>query len=141
MYNYNLNNGLYHNSFRNMNSNMPKLFTPNEGYDAGNMFSDLYDQYKNYKSTKLSANNERERLLLELSRLSFAAHELNLYLDVYPNDNTMLTLFNDYLDRVRKLEEEYNNKFGQLDVIDNMNGQSPFKWVENMWPWEAKFNV
>ena len=140
MYNYNLNNGLYYNSFRNMNSNMPKMFTPNEGYDAGNMFSNLYDQYKNFKPTKLNSNNEKDRLLLELSRLSFAAHELNLYLDIYPNDNTMLTLFNDYLDRVRKLEEEYNNKFGPLDIVDSKSTSS-FKWVVNMWPWEVKSNV
>ena len=74
------------------NATMPSLFTPAQGLDYGNMFSNLYQPYKNYKPANVSANNERESLIRELARMDFAAHELNLYLDLHPEDTTMITL-------------------------------------------------
>ena len=35
-------------SLRNMNYTNPSLVNPTEGYNRGNMFANLYDQYKNY---------------------------------------------------------------------------------------------
>ena len=74
------------------NSNINNLAGLYTGYIQGNMFNNLYDQYKNYQPETLRASNEQERLFLELSRNHFAAHELNLYLDLNPNDISMLKL-------------------------------------------------
>ena len=60
------------------NTTMPSLFTPAQGLDYGNLFSNLYQSYKNYKPASVSANNERESLIRELARMDFAAHEINL---------------------------------------------------------------
>ena len=130
-------------SFRNI-SNMsninPSLVTPTEGYNRGNMFANLYSQYKNYRPETLRSN-EQERLFLELSRTHFAAHELNLYLDLNPNDVSMIKLFNDYRERCEQLTKEYEQKYGPLSIKSDSLNQTPFMWEKSPWPWEDRFNV
>lgn len=123
------------------NAAMPSLFTPAQGLDYGNMFSNLYQPYKNYKPANVSANNERESLIRELARMDFAAHELNLYLDLHPEDTTMITLFNDYREKYNQLVKQYDEKFGPLLISSNTLNQTPFLWERDIWPWEVKPNV
>ena len=123
------------------NSTMPSLFSPAVGLDNGNMFSDLYQPYKKYKPANVSANNERESLIRELARMGFAAHELNLYLDLHPDDTSMITLFNDYREKYNQLVKQYDEKFGPLLISSNTLNQTPFMWVKDIWPWEVKPNV
>lgn len=144
MYNYNLLNeswqGNYRNSMNNTainNMNNPAVVAPNIGYDRGNLFENLYDQYKNYKPDTLSARTEQERLFLELSRIAFAAHELNLYLDLNPEDMGMLRLFNDYRQKSNELLREYESKYGPLTISSDALEKSPFMWEKSPWPWEV----
>ena len=139
MYNYNLfnNNNWYRELKRNsyQNNMTSSLFNPTEGYNNGNLFTGLYSQYKNYRPATLSANNEKDQMMLELSRIAFAAHELNLYLDLHPTDQTMLALFNDYKNEADKLTKENEARYGSLTVNSNSIGNSTFNWVMS-WPWE-----
>ncbi len=123
------------------NTTMPSLFTPAQGLDYGNMFSNLYQPYKNYKPATVSANNERESLIRELARMGFASHELNLYLDLHPEDTTMITLFNDYREKYSQLVKQYDEKFGPLLISSSTLNQTPFMWVKDVWPWEVKPDV
>ena len=142
MYNYYFNENMYRsNNDIYRNNNMPSLYNPTVGFINGNMFSNLYTPYRNYKPQNLTPKNEREKLLLDLSKISFAAHELKLYLDVNPNDNSMLTLFNDYTKKANELKDEYETKYGVLESNNANFNETPFAWEEGMWPWEAKFNV
>ena len=140
MYNYNYDTW-YQNMMRNSNSNnnmiASSLFTPEVAYNNGNLFSNLYSQYKSYRPTQLSANTEKEKLLLDIGRLAFAAHDLNLYLDLNPNDETMLTLFNDYRKQADSMISEYESKFGPLNISSNSLETGPFKWINSPWPWEV----
>ena len=140
MYNYNYDTW-YQNMMRNFNSNNNMtgsfLFTPEVAYNNGNLFSNLYSQYKNYRPSKLSANTEKEKLLLDIGRLSFAAHDLNLYLDLNPNDESMLALFNDYRKQADSMISEYESKFGPLNISSNSLETGPFKWINSPWPWEV----
>ena len=90
----------------NMMSN-PSLFTPEEGFNKGNMFSNLYDPYKNYIPVSLKGRTDEERLYLELARVCFAKHEINLYLDLHPEDTSMIRLFNDYREKENMLLKQY----------------------------------
>ena len=139
-YNNNFDNNTFQNTFMNID-NSPKLYNPNEGFTKGNMFIDLYSQYKNYKPVAVTANNEREALMRELGRMAFAAHELNLYLDIHPDDTGMITLFNDYREKANQLMSEYDKKFGPLTINSNSLNQTPFMWEKDVWPWEVKPNV
>ncbi len=138
------------NQMINPNMNMPnqnmntanqgiQLYTPDEAYNKGNLFSNLYNQYKDYKPTILRANNERERMFLELSRMAFAAHELNLYLDNYPNNSSMLRLFSDYSNRANALKKDYEQKYGPITVSSTNGSKIPFEWENEAWPWEGEF--
>ena len=138
---YNYDNYLGSDYFRsttlnNMMNNQPNLYTPEEGYNKGNLFTDLYSEYKNYKPVELKSNSEQGNLFLELSRYAFAAHELNLFLDLHPDDTTMLTLFNDYRKRADELKKEYENKYGPLTISSDAMSSS-FTWVKDKWPWEG----
>lgn len=116
-----------------------QLYTPVEAYDKGNLFANLYSQYKDYKPVILRANNERERMFLEFSRMAFAAHELNLYLDNYPDNSSILRLFHDYSTRANALKQEYEQKYGPITVSSSNGNTVPFQWVNSAWPWEGEF--
>lgn len=118
-------------------NNSLELYTPEEGYQKGNSFSNLYSEYKNYKPANLVAKNDQAKLLLEMSQMAFAAHELNLYLDLNPGDNSILALFNDYRRRAMSLKEEYENRYGPISINSDVLVNSPFLWEEMAWPWEG----
>ena len=112
------------------------LDTPEEGFLKGNMFKNTYNQYKNYSYSKLNPTDEKSRLLMDISKYSFAAHDLNLYLDLNPNDDSMLMLFNDYRNKANGLINEYESKFGPISVSEYNDTQTPFDWSEKNFPWE-----
>ncbi len=127
----------------NMNNNNikddSKLYNSYEGYINGNMFKELYDTYKNYQPRRLSGKNERESKLLEINEVGFAMHDLNLYLDNFPNDREMLKKFNMYREEYNNLVNSYESKYGPLNVI-GMNDSNRFNWVSSF-PWEVDNNV
>ena len=134
-------NGTNNNNFiPNMNINPnQKLYSPQEGFEKGNLFQKLYSEYKNYRPAKLNPRNEQERKLQELQRITFATHDLNLYLDTHPEDQSMIQLFNDYNKQKEKLTEEYERNYGPMTVGNN-NDSNTFIWANSTWPWEG-YNV
>ena len=104
-----------------------KLVSVDEGFLRGNMFESEYKPYKNY--------TKREELLLEIMELSFAINDLNLYLDLHPEDSKMLKKFNDLVEKSCKCEMEYVKNYGALEVIDNTSDEK-FEWIKNPWPWD-----
>ena len=67
---------------------------PKEAFSRGNLYDYYFWPYKYVASIK--PNNERDALMTNIQIYSFAAHELNLYLDIYPNDKQALGLYNQY---------------------------------------------
>ena len=114
------------------------LAEPYDGFIKGNLFNNLYQQYKNYRPTRLIPNNEQAELLLNVDQLSFAAHELNLYLDVYPDDTNMIALFNRYQSMADEAIKRYESKYGPLSV--NTPSNNTFSWEAYSWPWEMEEN-
>ncbi len=117
--------------------NNPSLYSPEEGFNKGNMFSNLYDPYRNYKPVTLKGNTEQERMYLDLARVCFAKHEINLYLDLHPEDTSMITLFNDYREKEKMLLRQYEEKYGPINTDSSVLNQTPFMWVKDQWPWEV----
>ncbi len=154
MYNYNFRNEMIPNTYvpnfddvdrstttdeRNTNGKMVggmKLFSEKEAYMNGNLFESLYKPYKNYKPARLNPTNDRQKLFLELSEACFVAHELNLYLDLHPEDNNALKLFNEYRRESNELLEQFESKYGPLLVSSDALNTSPFLWEEQTFPWE-----
>lgn len=142
MHNYNLKNDYY--NYENNNFNQPtftknespsSLFDPYNGFIRGNMFPSLYNEYR-VKPIDIMPKNDKESLLLYVDALSFAAHDINLYLDIYPNDTDMIQLFNQYKTEANKLIDEYQSKFGPLVVNSDATNKVPWTWDNAPWPWE-----
>ncbi len=108
------------------------LYSPTEGFNNGNMFQNLYVPYKNYKY-KVVVKGKREELLLKIQELSFAAKDLNLYLDIYPNDTKMVELYKSYINELKKYKEIYNKEYSPLCVSDV--SKDYFDWISSPWPW------
>ena len=108
-----------------------------EGYIKGNLFNNLYDQYLNYQPSKLIPNNEQAELLLNVNQTTFAAHEVKLYLDIYPNDTGMINLYNDYQKKASDAIKTYERKYGPI-LADSPYNTNDFSWEAYAWPWEME---
>lgn len=111
-----------------------------ESYEAfirGNLYNNLYQQYKNYRPVKLIPNNEQAELLLNVDQLTFVAHELNLYLDIYPENQMMIKLFNNYTKMANEAIGRYEKKYGPLTTSAQSN-LDIFSWQAYSWPWEME---
>ena len=81
---------------------------------------------------KINFNSEKEELLFNISEYSFMMHDLNLYLDVFPNNQEALNKFNEYRDKVGELVLKYERKYGPL-MVSGVSDQT-FNWID-LWPW------
>ena len=115
-------------------NNKLNLFDPYEGYLKGNAFKDEYVPYKNYRVIKPIINSEKEEMFTNISEYSFMAHDLNLYLDVFPNNKEALDKFNEYRNKANELIIKYERKYGPLAINSDIKTSIPFDWVNN-WPW------
>lgn len=122
----------------NRDMNDPKYFTEKEGYLRGNMFRNLYSQYKNYEPMALTPTNEQEEMFLRMSEADFAAHDLNLYLDLYPNDGNAIDLFNRYRKEANRLRDAYEEKYGPILISSDSLNTSPFLWQTQIFPWNME---
>lgn len=123
-------------NFKNEPSINNNLETPITGFQKGNMFKNLYDPYKNYDYGKLKPKNEKEERLYDILKLKFALTDLDLYLDIYPNNEAYINIYNKYLTEEKKLSEEYEKKYGPL-TLDDENLKNKWEWIEAPWPWEG----
>lgn len=121
-------------NIENINFRGDNLYTLSEGFNKGNMFKNIYSKYKNHVY-KLKVNNVRDELLYKIQMYCFAVKDLNLYLDVHPNDKEMLNKFNEYNMALSKLKSEYNKKYSPL-LLNDMDNTNTFDWISNPWPWD-----
>ena len=122
------------NTSNNQNNN---IISTEEGFKRGNMFKSLYDEYKNLKPRKLTANSEREDMLMQIMEYTFTMIDLQLYLDMYPNDKDALKLFNTYLNNKKELTNMFEEKYGPL-TIDSEVQRNNWLWDNSPWPWEVQ---
>lgn len=118
--------------------NNSPILEPYEGFLKGNIFKNIYDQFKNFIPSKIVPNNEQAELLLNVDQICFIVHELNLYLDVFPDDKDMISMFNKYLLMEKDAVSKYEKKYGPLNVNSIESNTSNFTWENTSWPWEDK---
>ena len=118
--------------------NNPTLFSDQEGFMKGNMFQNLYSPYKNYQPAQLTPRNEQEEMFLRMVEAEFAMHDLNLYLDLYPQDGNALNLFNQYRKKSNELRNAYEDKYGPILINSNSLDTSPFLWQTQIFPWNME---
>lgn len=128
--NFNYNKPLYEED-----ANPNKLFDLYEGFIRGNMFKNLYDEYK-IKPVDINAISDKEQLLLMIDSLCFAMTDISLYLINYPDDRDMLNLYNQYRKQEKAISEKYESLYGPLSLNSNSLEKYPWSWNKSPWPWE-----
>lgn len=115
------------------NTASKSFYSIEEALKRGNLFPSLYDKYKNYEIGELKVNSKREQDLLKIQMLDFAINDLNLYLNLHPDDKQAFSLFKKYTDECLEKKREYSNIYGPLTIDDV---QDEFEWSKGVWPWE-----
>lgn len=138
-------NDMYYQNYYNVNdiTNINKdeelqnnMVSVNDGFRRGNIFTNLYWPYA--KGTyNFVPKNDRQKLLISIMENAFYAHELNLYLDNFPDDKEKIDLYNKYNDKTDELIMEYNNKYEPLVLSGNELKSVPWAWEDSPWPWEG----
>lgn len=114
------------------------LRKPEDGLNKGSMFTNIYSKYKNHEYN-LKVNNKRDELLLKIQYHNFALKDLNLYLDLYPNDTNMLKEYHVINTNLKKLKEQYEKEY-ELLLQNDITNKSKWVWINNPWPWDKGGN-
>ena len=132
----NQNNTNDYNMWNNKNND---ILEPYEGFKRGNIFSNLYDQYKNFKPKDINSNSERENMLNQWQQYNFVLTDIGLYLDTNPTDTNMFNLYKKNLEIANKIKEQYENKYGPIEICSNsILNENNWTWDDSPWPWEVK---
>ena len=100
----------------------------------GTIFEHLYEPYKNIPDDDNPTSDE-EKLMREIQTYAIAACDLNLYLDVYPNDKQGVKLYNEIIKRLKAKTDEYEQNYGIICLISDTPKSVPWDWVLSNWPW------
>lgn len=112
-------------------NDVENFFTPIQALSYGNLSKNLYKGYKDYQQVILSAENP----LTILQAYNFVLVDLGLYLDVNPNDEDAIKLYNAYVKEYRNLVENFEKINYQLMLFKPSESITSWQWVKN---WEMK---
>ncbi|MCI8331149.1 MAG: spore coat protein CotJB [Bacilli bacterium] len=115
------------------NMRKDELYTAKEGLNKGNMFTNIYDPYKNY-IYKVIVSGEKDELLLRIQELTFKLIDLGLYLDINAKDEKIYYEFRNASKELKKAKEMYEKNYGPLCLTET-EYYSEYKWNKNPWPW------
>ena len=110
------------------------LYNPKDGFLRGNMFADEYKPYKELTYVNIRPKSDRESKLWDVMMYSFAINDLNLYLDLHPEDKEANKIMKEMIEKEKMAKEEYTRIYGPL-CVDEVSGNS-FDWINSPWPWE-----
>ena len=135
---YNKQNTSFNNQYKDQNKmNTPNnLYDPYNGFIRGNLFKNLYDPYKSGEPYEIKPMNEQARILTSIDALSFAMVDLGLFLDVNPNNQETIKLFNQYREQKENLTKEYEAKYGPITLDSDSLNTYPWSWNDMPWPWD-----
>ena len=81
--------------------------------------------------------NAKEKLMQDITALTFALVEVNLFLDSHPEDSEALAYFRRVREELRDLTGVYENAHGPLTVM-GATAKGSWDWVATPWPWESE---
>lgn len=131
---YNNQNTFNNNTYKEQKND--KLYDPYNGLIRGNLFKNTYDPYNNREPYEIKPINEQARLLTDIDALGFAMIDLNLYLDVFPNDREKIVLYNQYRKEKESMLKEYESKYGPITTSSDSLNTYPWTWDNMPWPWD-----
>ncbi len=131
---YNMKNTFNNKNYIEQNDN--RLYDPYNGLIRGNLFKNLYEPYNSKEPYEIKPINEQARLLTHIDALGFAMIDLNLYLDVFPNDSEKIKLYNQYKNEKEELLKKYERMYGPITTLSDSLNTTPWAWDNMPWPWD-----
>jgi len=105
-----------------LNNNMDyedrNYYSAKEGFLRGNLFRNEYKPYKNLTYVNIKPKNDREAKLFNVMCYTHAITDMNLYLDVHPEDRSALNYLKELINEEEKAKKEYIMSYGPLNVCD-----------------------
>ena len=83
---------------------------------------------------------ERAELLRQVQMHQFAMHDLALYLDTHPTDETALEHFMQHKALCEQASEVYAARFGALKMEQTGTENGWAAWSNTPWPWDMEAN-
>lgn len=80
--------------------------------------------------------NDRSRMLKDISIISFVVVELTLYLDTHPHDKEAMEYFNHYARLEKQLKQDFADKYYPLNATLS-NDTKEWSWALAPMPWEG----
>lgn len=133
---YNYINNNYNKPIYNPNISKSTIYDPYNGFIRGNLFPNLYNQYKLEKPFDIKPGNEQAELLTYIDTYCFACIDLSLYLDTHPDDKDMIKQYNQLVNIKKDYIEQYEMKYGPLTKDSMSLNTYPWIWNNSPWPWE-----
>lgn len=81
----------------------------------------------------------RSELLKKIQCYNFAAYDMHLYLDTHADDKKAFKMYQELVDKRKKLICAFEKEFGPLSQFATAE-QDCFNWLDNPWPWEKEAN-
>lgn len=76
------------------------------------------------------------KLINSIQKLQFAAVELNLYLDNFPNNKEAKKKYEEISCKLNELINIYETKYGPIRNFGAAYVVDPISWTKQPWPWE-----
>ena len=109
------------------------VFNPKDALIHGNIFADTWEGYKSYKDATIIPTSSKGELLLKIYEYDFALNDLNLYLDLNPDNQAIYELFKKDSLILHDLVCEYESLYGPMELCDS--DYDAYMWITNPWPW------
>ena len=82
------------------------------------------------------ASDQRQNLLMEVTKAGFALDDAQLFLDTHPCDSGALAYFKQMSEAYKEAVKNYSDQCGPLTAALNSD-TSYWSWISDPWPWEG----
>jgi spore coat protein JB len=82
-------------------------------------------------------NSGKDEMMKQIRELTFAAVDLNLYLDNHPENQKAVCDYNIFTERLMEFKKAYEMNHGSLTNFGHSPSHYPWTWINEPWPWES----
>ena len=104
---------------------------PDRALTLGNTFPLEYEGYKNYVPTTPNNLTEKEALMWDIQKYAFVCNDLGLHLDLHPTDMKALKYYNENLEKLTKVKEEFERRYYPLTKTSKEIMRRPWPWIND----------
>lgn len=120
-----------------LNDSNLNLYDASEAFTKGTVFKTLYQPYRNFLPKSPTSMTEKGKAMIEVQKYWAAAHDLGLYLDVFPNDKRIVDMRKGYIEKYKQALEDYEKRYGAVTMTSDALFKTPYNWSTSSWPWEV----